>query len=161
MAVLFYLIYCIYNTCILVIRNTGGEDLLKLPLQSLWQYSGQTPPTMVRLTEIHVIHPHLFLMSKLKTGRAMRKLVSFILSNAKILFRLIPAKKKKIGLFYSVLLSPAVFILLESYSASEDYYLLSDVLPEDKELRNRLKLQRLVRNHSLFFTHCHIIVDWG
>ena len=118
---------------------------------------------MVRLTEIHVIHPHLFLMSKLKTGRAMRKLVSFILSNAKILFQLIPAvqNKNKIGLFYSVLLSPAVFILLESYSASEDYYLLSDVLPEDKELKNRLKLQRLVRNYSLFFTRCHIIVDWG
>ena len=96
---------------------------------------------MVRMTEIHVLHP---LLPKLKTGRAMRKLVCIfhkfcVLSNGKILFRL------------------PFFILLESYGASEDYYLLSDVLPEDKELRNRLKLQRLVRNHSLVFTGCILL----
>ena len=37
-----------------------------------------------------------------------------------------------------------VYYVLESCGPSEEYYMLSDALPEDKELRNKLKLQRLV-----------------
>lgn len=37
------------------------------------------------------------------------------------------------------------------YSPDETYYLLSDVLPEDKELREGLQEKRLVKNTGYIF----------